>query len=605
MSRSRRHQLSGFDPGDAVEQQRGIFGRGIRLVWRYVRAQPVTYAVSLIGATIYASAAVGTTIVLGNVTNDVVVPAFTGGAATERVRAAALAVLLVGWTRALSIVLRRYFAALTTFRTQASLRRGVTGTYLDVPMAFHRSKPTGELLAHADADVLAATELLNAFPFSIGVIVLIVFAVVSLIRVDPLLTFIALLLFPALALVNRLYTARIEAPVAAVQAQVGQVSRVAHESFDGALVVKTLGRARHEVERLETEAELLRLARIRTGRIRATFEPAIDAIPNVGIILLLLVGSWQVTSGRLSAGALVQGVALFGLLAFPMRVVGFFLQEMPRAVVSIARIDGVLAEPSSPAPRAGRLLPDGAMSVSFDHVGFEFEQGTPVLDDITVDIAAGEIVAIVGSTGSGKSTMCDLMVRLADPQRGTVRIGGIDVNEIDPADLRRAVAMVFQETFLFAESIRDNITLGAPFDEADVTTAAQVAQAAHFIAELPQGFDTIVGERGITLSGGQRQRVALARALVRRPRVLILDDATSAVDPVVEAEILAGLRATLDTTTIVVAHRVSTIELADRVLFIDQGRLVAAGSHEQLSRTQPAYARIVQAYESEVPGSAA
>ncbi len=585
-----------------MEQQRGIFGRGMRLVWRYVRAEPLTYAISLVGATIYASAVVGTTVVLGRVTNDVILPAFSTGSSSAQIRAAALALLAVGWLRALSIVLRRYFAALTTFRTQASLRRGVTGTYLEVPMAYHRAKPTGELLAHADADVVAATELLNAFPFSIGVIVLIVFAVVSLIQVDPILTLIALLLFPSLALVNRLYTARIEAPVALVQQKVGQVSRVAHESFDGALVVKTLGRSRHEIDRLGAAADELRDARIRVGRIRGTFEPTIDAIPNIGIIFLLLIGSWQVANGRLSAGALVQGVALFSVLAFPMRVVGFFLQEMPRAVVSIERIDGVLAEEAAAEPEHGRSLPGGALPVSFDHVGFAFDPDTPVLTDITVDIEAGEIMAIVGSTGSGKTTLCDLIIRLADPATGAVRVGGIDADEIDPAELRDAVAMVFQETFLFAESITDNVTLGADLSAAEVEAAARVAQAHDFVLELPEGFATIVGERGVTLSGGQRQRVALARALVRRPRVLILDDATSAVDPVVEAEILAGLRTTLDTTTIVVAHRVSTIELADRVLFLDQGRVVAVGTHPELLATEPAYARIVRAYET---GSAA
>jgi len=581
-----------------VEPTRGIFGRGIRLVWRYVRAEPLTYGISLVGATIYASAVVGTTIILGRVTNDVIVPAFTTGTSTERIRSAAIALLLVGWLRALSIVLRRYFAALTTFRTQARLRRGVTGTYLDVPMAYHRSKPTGELLAHADADVLAATELLNAFPFSIGVLVLIVFAVISLIQVDPILTVIALLLFPTLALVNRLYTRRIEAPVALVQEKVGQVSRVAHESFDGALVVKTLGRTPHEIERMGAAADELRDARVRVGRIRGTFEPTIDAIPNVGIIVLLLIGSWQVTNGRLTSGALVQAVALFSLLAFPMRVVGFFLQEMPRAVVSIARIDAVMAEPSAPVPHEGQDLPDEPLSVAFEHVAFSYEPGVPVLDDVSFTIDAGEIVAIVGSTGSGKTSVCDLVVRLADPDHGTVRIGGVDVHQIDPVGLREAVAMVFQETFLFADSITANITLGADLPPDAVREAARIAQADAFVEELPEGYATIVGERGVTLSGGQRQRVALARALVRRPRVLILDDATSAVDPVVEAEILAGLRTTLETTTIVVAHRVSTIELADRVVFLDQGRVVAAGTHPALLAAHPGYARIVQAYET-------
>ncbi len=581
-----------------MKGQQGVFGRGIRLVWRYVRAEPLTYGISLVGATIYASAVVGTTVILGRVTNDVIVPAFSTGTSTDRIRSAALALLLVGWVRALSIVLRRYFAALTTFRTQARLRRGVTGTYLDVPMAYHRAKPTGELLAHADADVLAATELLNAFPFSIGVVVLIVFAVISLIQVDPVLTVIALLLFPTLALVNRLYTRSVEAPVAIVQEKVGQVSRVAHESFDGALVVKTLGRTPHEIERMASAADDLRYARVRVGRIRGTFEPTIDAIPNVGIIVLLLIGSWQVTNGRLTSGALVQAVALFSLLAFPMRVVGFFLQEMPRAVVSIARIDAVLAEPAAPVPHEGQPLPDEPLGVRFEHVAFSYERGVPVLEDVTFAVAPGEIVAIVGSTGAGKTSLCDLVVRLGDADAGSVQLAGIDVQDIDPAALRAAVAMVFQETFLFADSIRANITLGADLPATDIHDAARIAQADLFIEQLPDGYDTIVGERGVTLSGGQRQRVALARALVRRPRVLILDDATSAVDPVVEAEILAGLRSTLDTTTMVVAHRVSTIELADRVVFLDQGRVAATGPHRDLLRSHPAYARIVQAYET-------
>jgi ABC-type multidrug transport system fused ATPase/permease subunit len=571
----------------------------MRLVWRFVRAQPVTYVVSLVGATIYAAAAVATTVVLGRVTNDVVIPAFTTGTSAEQVRAGALALFAMGLLRAVSIVLRRYMAALTTFRTQASLRRSVTDRYLDVPLSYHRSKPTGELLAHADADVVAATEVLNPLPFSVGVLVLIVFAVASLVLVDPVVTVVALTLFPGLALLNRLYTARVEEPVAAVQERVGQVSRIAHESFDGALVVKTLGREREEVDRLGRAADALRDARVGVGRIRGVFEPAIDAIPNVGIIVVLLVGSYQVNAGNLSAGGLIQAVALFGLLAFPMRVVGFFLQELPRAVVSAERIDRVLAEPVAPAPEpdSARSLPPGAIGVAFTDVAFGYEEGVPVLDGVSFAIDPGEIVAVVGSTGSGKSTLCDMLARAADPQAGVVSVGGEDLRYLEPEARQAAVALVFQETFLFADSVSQNITLGAPFDEADVVRAARTAQADGFVTDLPRGYDTVVGERGVTLSGGQRQRVALARALVRRPRVLVLDDATSAVDPVIEAEILGALRATLDTTTLVVAHRVSTIELADRVVFLDDGRVAGVGSHTALLAL-PAYERIVRAYEA-------
>ncbi|MCD9625552.1 ABC transporter ATP-binding protein [Rhabdothermincola salaria] len=597
----------------SAEPTRGVVGRGARLLARYVRAQPRVFAVSIVGAAIYAGAAVATTVVLGRITNEVIVPSFADGRVEgSAVLGAAGVLLAVGFLRALTIILRRYFAALLTFRNQRAWRKRLSRVYLEAPLRFHKDTPTGRLLAHADNDIIAATEVLNPLPFSIGVVTLVVFAIASLATVDWMLMLVAVLLFPALAIVNRLYTARVEVPVGEVQRQVGHVSRIAHESFDGALVVKTLGRADAEVERLDRAADQLRRARLDVGRVRATFEPVIDALPNLGIVVLLVIGAWQVSLGRLDTGQVVQAVALFGLLAFPMRVFGFFLQELPRAVVTSERLDLVVATPSEPAPEPGTAvpLPDGPLAVALEEVSFAHGSGAgsvdgpddapdrldPVLDGVTMHVDHGEVVALVGATGAGKSTLCELLPRLLDPDTGTVRLGGVDLREADPVAVRAAVALVFQETFLFADTVRENVTLGSEVDDDELEAAAAVAHADDFVARLPQGWDTVLGERGVTLSGGQRQRLALTRALLRRPRVLVLDDATSAVDPTIEAAILRALRATLACSTLVVAHRLSTIELADRVVHLADGRVVGSGSHAELLAGDPVYARLVRAY---------
>ncbi|MBU6330362.1 MAG: ABC transporter ATP-binding protein/permease [Acidobacteria bacterium] len=578
----------------------GVWRRGARLLLRYVAQNKLVFAVSCVGAAIYAAAAVGATIILGRITNSVIVPTFeTGRPAAHAVWMSGLALLLVGLLRASTIILRRYFAAILTFRTQRRWRRDLADTYLGVPLTFHRTTPTGRLLAHADADIVAASEVLNPLPFSIGVFALVVFAVISLALVDWQLMLVGLVLFPGLAVINRLYTSRAEAPLETVQMRLGEVSRITHESIDGALVVKTLGRQTQEVERLGAAADDLRSSRIRLGRIRSVFEPMIDALPNLGIIVLLLIGSWQVSIGRLNTGQVVQAAALFGLLAFPMRVFGFFLQEFPRASVVSARLDRVMAAEREPVARSGSTVTDfapGPLPVSFRDVSFRYGDDPPVLDHLDLDLAPGEIVALVGMVGSGKSTLCELLPRLVDPDAGSVRIGDIDLRDLDPQVARSVVALVFQETFLFADSVRENVTLGEPVEQAELDRVARIAHAAGFVARLPEGWDTVIGERGVTLSGGQRQRLALARALLRSPRVLVLDDATSAVDPVIESAILRDLRESLQTTTLVVAHRVSTIELADRVVHLRGGRIVASGDHSELLATDPEYARLVHAY---------
>jgi ATP-binding cassette subfamily B protein len=577
----------------------GLFRRGARLLTRYVKAHPVPFIVSIFGAAIYAGAAVGTTIILGRITNNVIVPTFeTGRPEAKAVWYTGLALLLVGLLRASTIILRRYFAALLTYRTQRDWRRKLAHSYLSVPLKYHRETPTGELLAHADADIVASSEVINPLPFSVGVVTLVVFAIISLATVDWLLMLVAVVLFPLLAIINRMYTTRAEKPLGVVQERVGQVSRIAHESFDGVLVVKTLGLEDEEVERLGGAADELRAARVGLGRIRAVFEPMIEALPNLGIIALLLIGSWQVSIDRLNTGDIVQAAALFGLLAFPMRVFGYFLQELPRSVVVSARLDKVLAVPHEPGASTDHppVVADGPLSVSFADVSFRYGDDPPVLDGLNFTIAAGSIVALVGATGSGKSTLCELIPRLVDPDGGTVALDGVDLREFDPVAVRSEVALVFQETFLFADTVRENVTLGDPIDQGELERAASIAHASAFVHRLPNGWDTVVGERGVTLSGGQRQRLALTRALLRGPRVLILDDATSAVDPVIESAILRDLRTSLETTTLVVAHRVSTIELADEVVFLDEGRIVATGSHQELLGNNPDYARLVHAY---------
>jgi ATP-binding cassette subfamily B protein len=576
--------------------QRGLFRRGLRIVISYVRTHPGPFALSLVGSTAYSIATVATSVVLGRVTDSVIYPSFASRVPARTLWLGAGALVGVVLLRAGAIVVRRYFAGMTSYRMQATLRRRIVDRYLELPLSFHRSRPTGELLAHAEADVQAATDVLNPVPFSIAVVLMIVFAMISLVLTDPFLAAVGFLVLPALGVLNRIYGHVVEPVASAAQKRIGDVSAVAHESIDGALVVKTLGREASEVERLDGKAHELQHERVRMGELRASFEPAFEALPNLGIVVLLAVGAWRLSIGTITVGALVQFMSLFQLLAFPMRMIGFVLAEVPRAVVGRERLHGVLVEPLEVvSPEGGRDLPAGPLGVSADRVTYAYD-GHRVLDKVSFEVTPRESVALVGPTGAGKSTLAELMVRLADPDSGSITIGGVDLRELAPGRLQQAVSAVFQRGFLFGSSVRDNIALEAPVSERELQRAARLAQADAFIRELPRGYDTVVGERGVTLSGGQRQRIALARALLRRPRVLILDDATSAVDPTVEAAILAGLRRELDATLVVIAYRVSTIALADRVLFLEDGRIAAEGTHTELMRYAP-YEAMVRAYE--------
>lgn len=581
-------------PGD---EDQSVLRRGISLLWTSVRAQPKPFAVSVTGAALFAVMAVGGTIVLGRATDEVLTPAFDGGVGRGAVAASAVAIVVASLLRMLGVVLRRYFGQMAQRRMQMLWFRRVTDRYLAVPLRWYDDHPAGELLAHADADCERSTIVLQPLPFSLGVVVIILVSMVQLALVDPAIMLIGLGLFPSLALLNRYYTRRVEQPAARAQAQVGEVSAVAHESFEGVLVVKTLGLEAREISRLGRAADELRQERLVVGRLRAAFEPGLDALPNLGTVVLLGVGAWRLSLGAVTIGELVQAMTLFGILAFPFRIVGFLLEELPRAVVANDRVRSVLDAPSRARPAAPASLPEGPLEVVLDDVHFAHGDEV-VLDGVSARLAPGEIVALVGSTGTGKSTLCNLLANLIDPGRGQIRLGGVPLADADPEEVHRAVSLVFQETFLFADSVRENLTMGDPIDDESVLRALEVARARAFVERMPNGLDEVIGERGVTLSGGQRQRVALARALLRQPRVLLLDDATSAVDPRVERAILDGLRGSVAATTVIVAHRVSTIALADRVLLLDRGRIAASGTHRELLAV-PAYAALVRAYEQD------
>ncbi|MEX1263338.1 MAG: ABC transporter ATP-binding protein [Actinomycetota bacterium] len=577
---------------------RAIFRRGMRLVVSYVRMHPKPFAASVAGAVLFAFASLWLTQALGRATDDVLRPAFEGEVESRDVWLAVGALMLGGVGRALGIMLRRYYSGVAGERVMATLRTRVAERYRELSLRFHRETPTGELLAHMEADVKAAVDVFWPVPFAMGVIVLALLALVTLLVTDPVLAIVGLVVFPSLAIMNRIFARRIEEPSRLAQERIGDVSAVAHESIDGALVVKTLGREYAETQRLLEKASALRDERVRAGTVRASFEAALDALPTMAIALLLAVGSWRVSSGAITLGDLIGFVALFQLLSWPMRFIGWILAELPRAVVGYDRLEEVFAEPVTVTPpRQGTPLPDGPLGLHVHELHLLYEQRSPVLEGVTFEVSPGESVAIVGPTGVGKSTLTQLMVRLVDPDEGHVEIGGVDLREVDVASLRGSVAVVFQESFLFAESVRSNIALGSGATDDEVVHAAEIASCDRFIRALPRGYDTVVGERGLTLSGGERQRVALARALVRKPRLLILDDATSAVDPSIEAEILGALRRELSTTLVVVAYRLSTIRLADRVIFLRRGRVEATGSHDELLATQPGYGSIIKAYE--------
>jgi ATP-binding cassette subfamily B protein len=581
--------------------QQRVVRRGLRHIGRAIAEQPGIFTLAVLGSSLYGGMTVASAYVIGGITDRVLLPAFDDGATTAgALSLAALAILVVAVLKILGILGRRLFAGIMSYRLMADYRRRVTGQYLRLPLSWHQRHPTGQLLSNANSDVESSWFFVSPLPFACGALVMVAVTVVALVLTDPLLAVVGLVVFPMVFVLNAVYSQVMSPRMAHAQQLRAEVSEIAHESFDAALVVKTLGREAEETRRFAIKADELRDGLVAVGRVRGLFDPMMEALPNLGTLAVLLVGAERVASGATNAGDLVSIAYLFTLLALPIRAIGWVLADLPRALAGFDRVTPVLAA-TGETPHGPDTAPAGTAGADLEvrAVDFRYDAGTrPTLSGVTFEVTAGRTIAVVGPTGSGKSTLAGLLVRLVDPHSGEVLLDGIDLRRLREGEVSSQVAFVPQSTFLFDDTVRDNVTLGADVDDDAVWEALRVAAADEFVARLPAGLDTRVGERGASLSGGQRQRLALARAVVRHPRLLVLDDATSAVDPSVEARILDALRAgDRPATVVVVAYRQATIALADEVIWLERGRLVARGSHTKLLAQVPGYARLVQAYQ--------
>ena len=576
----------------------GVIRRGLGVLWVAVKEEPRIFAVAALGSALFGGMTISQAYVFGHITSTVIEPALKRGDVT-RASLVGLVLLIMGVAvlKVLGILGRRLGAGLMQYRLQATYRRRVTRRYLELPLEWHQKHPTGELLSNANSDVEAAWYPIAPFPFAVGVVLMLVATLVLLFLTDPVLALVGSVIFPSIAILTVVYSRRMSPLMTRAQQLRGEVSTVAHESFDGALVVKTLGRESSETERFAAASRELRDTLVQVGRVRGLFDPIMEALPVLGVLLVLVVGSGRVSSGALDSGTLVRVAYLFTLMAFPVRAIGWVLNELPRSVVGWDRVQRVLTAVGAQEHGTVTATQPGPTALSATGVSFAYDRAE-VLHDVTFDVAPGRTVAVVGATGSGKSTLATLLVRLVDPVTGTVTYDGTDVRQFAPGALAEVAALAPQTTFLFDDSVRGNVTLGADISDEQVWAALRLAQAEGFVAALPSGLDTVVGERGTSLSGGQRQRLALARAVARSPRLLVLDDATSSVDPTVEQRILAGLRHhDAEATVVVVAYRRATISLADEVVFVEDGRVVDRGVHQVLVTRCKGYRDLVTAYE--------
>ena len=503
------------------------------------------------------------------------------------------ALLAVGLLEMTAGAARHLYAIRNRARSDARVRDAIFAHALRLDASYHDRVGPGELMSRASSDAEHVARMMDSIGHTIGYLLTVAAVAIVLLVIDWQLALIVLIPLPLISVAGWVYSRRYHARTERLQESWGAAATLVEETVAGIRVVKGIGAGRPLAGEFRTRSGAIVDRALAIARLDAVFMPTLEFLPLLGLLAVLWLGGRRVISGELSLGSFVAFNAYVAMLVWPLRVLGQRVTTLQKAVGASARISEVLeAEPKLREPRHPVELDRPVRGeVRLADVQFGHEDGHPVLHGLDLHLAPGESLALVGPTGSGKSTIAGLLARLYDPDRGAVELDGHDVRELRLSDVRQAVALVFEETFLFSDTVKENIRFARPdAPDEEIERAAELAGAAGFIADLPDGYGTVLGERGFSLSGGQRQRIAIARAILANPAVLVLDDATSAVDATKEHEIRAALTTVMEgRTTLVIAHRPATIALADRVAVLDEGRIVEEGTHGELLRGSPRY----------------
>jgi ATP-binding cassette subfamily B protein len=507
----------------------------------------------------------------------------------------------LGLVRAVLMAGRRLISGRQALAVEMDMRQSLYAHLVRLSFGFYDRHQTGQLMSRATVDLQGVRFFLGyGLIFFFQNVLTVVSVTVVLFWFEWKLALIVLAVVPILVALAYRYSHVTHPTLRDVQQKLADVATVAEENIVGVHVVKSFAQEHQEAAKFHARSEAVFQETLRANRQRALYVPLISFVPMLAQAGVLLVGARMVSTGQhaeLTVGGFVAFNLYLAMLTMPLRSLGMWIGQAQRATASGERIFQIMDEPEEIAERPGALpLPAGAGDLRFEGVSFEYLEDRPVLEGIDLDVAAGKTIALIGQTGSGKTTLTSLVPRFYDVSEGCVTIDGADVRDVELTSLRDAIGVISQDPFLFSATVRENITFGAPeLTQAEVERIARLAQAHEFVEQLPDGYETVIGERGITLSGGQRQRLAIARALAVDPRILILDDATASVDASTEARIRLGLREAMkDRTTLIIAHRLSTIALADEIVVLDHGRIAARGEHEELLETSPVYRDIYE-----------